>query len=436
MVSEEEWRIEVDAPEVMEMDFSKEEVHVVRGIGDYVLISGPKVRVRDFDFEGLYYNLESVLIAGKEYQKLSFITDDDITGMYDWDMDYRTMSRRCDVVLETEELYNGNPLIERSFPVYVHEKLFPVFIRMGSNHTDAPYQLEAVTNAPVNVDFDLYAVLNADVGNVGKVRTYTSSSSSNGVSKDGLRCCSAAFPTLYNSGLVQDVYFKEMHVILSGMENDCSDAMEFYMGDGGEVYWGPGSGRYPEKFSDLTEDSSVSLYSTHSCSVAGCVNIRVVSGNTNLFVMAPEGKTCNTVCTTGTSNSLNYDLNDYNTGSYLPFYVANGELEYAYPVKLLDEAAKYMDDSARKSVIYEMYGPGRDVFSPNGVRWGSSSECTPDKIHRFGFTAGLVQQFLGNVHTWQVYQTYECDFFMTVNGCTAWPGASRLNSGFRLDYNL
>lgn len=436
MVSEEEWRIEVGDPEVNDMTLSKTEAHVVKGIGDHILISGPKVRVENCDFDGLYHVLEDVVIDGREYQKLSFVTDKDIVGMYDWGMDYTGLAHKYDVFIETEELYNGRPLVKKSLSVYVHDRLFPVFLRMGSTGKDAPYQIEAVTDAPVNADFTVYAILNADVGKTGKVRTYDTSASANVISGDGYRCCCAGFPTLYNSGQSQDVYFREMHVILSGMENEYGDAMELYMGDGGEVYWGPGSGRYPEKFADLAEDSSIALYSTHSCSISGCVNIRVNSGNTLLFLMAPEGRTCNTVVTTGTSNSLKYDLIDYNRGNYMPFYVANGDLKYAYPVKLLDESAKYMDDSARKSVIYQMPGPGRDVFYPNGVRWGGISEGTPGNIHKFGYTAGLVKQFLGNIHTWQIYQTYECDFFMTVNGCTSWPGASNLASGFKLDYNL
>ena len=105
---------------------------------------------------------------------------------------------------------------------------------------------------------------------------------------------------------------------------------------------------------------------------------------------------------------------------------------YRAPAVLINENAKYLDDSARKSIIYEMYGPGRDVFYPNGTGWGSARNGSPSPTHKFGYTAGLVKQFFGNVHTWQIYQDYECDFFMTVNGNTAWPGAKRLSDGFLL----
>ena len=86
--------------------------------------------------------------------------------------------------------------------------------------------------------------------------------------------------------------------------------------------------------------------------------------------------------------------------------------------------------------MFEMNGPGRDVFYPNGVKWGGSSENSPDPVHRFGYTAGLTRQFFGNVRTWQIYQGYECEFYMTVNGCTNWPGASRYAGGFTLTYSL
>jgi hypothetical protein len=83
-----------------------------------------------------------------------------------------------------------------------------------------------------------------------------------------------------------------------------------------------------------------------------------------------------------------------------------------------------------------MYGPGRDVFYPNGAVWGGPAEMAPSGVHKFGYTAGLVKQFFGNIHTWQIYQDYECQFFMTINGCTTWPGASNLDTGFRLTYKL
>jgi hypothetical protein len=127
---------------------------------------------------------------------------------------------------------------------------------------------------------------------------------------------------------------------------------------------------------------------------------------------------------------------EYSTGEYLPFYIVNGGLKYSVPVTLQNDDAKYLDDSGRKSIIFQMYGPGRDVFYPNGAVWGGPAEMAPSGVHKFGYTAGLVKQFFGNIHTWQIYQDYECQFFMTINGCTTWPGASNLDTGFRLTYKL
>lgn len=433
MVCEEEWRIEVDEPEVKTLTLSSQEAHVVKGMGDYVLIYGPEVQVNEISAAGyddiLQWKLEDVLVNGKECQKLSLGTHKSISGMYAWGDDHRSMATGCQLVLETVEQYNGRPLKEEVLTVYVHDRIFPLMLRIESEGIGSEYQLEALTDAPVRTEFELSARLVVDGGSSG---VYSTSAPLVGYTKEGYRCTKTAFLSLKDRGQSSQIYFRELNVNVCGVESELCRSGDFYMGVGGEVYWGPGTDRYPSRFTDLTSGADVSFAQTHNCSVPGCIRYGIYSGSVPVFLMAPKGRTCSTVFTTGTSNSLKYDINDYNSGDYVPFYIVNGGLVYSSPVTLLNESAKYLDDSARKSIIYKMYGPGRDVFYPNGAQWGSSSERTPGNIHTFGYTVGLIKQFFGNVHTWQIYQDYECDFFMTVNGCTAWMGASNLDTGFRL----
>ena len=444
MVSEQEWRIEADPPQVNKLVLSKESVDVVFGIDDYILISGPRMKINTGASDNsnpadCAYSLTDVTVGGVDYQKLTFHTERAPVGFYSWGMDYRALARKHDVCLESVEKYNGEPLLTRRLTAYVHENIFPVFLRMGTNDSGAPYQLEALSDAPVNFEFALSAVLDAEFASGSGTNTYKTSSSVMKTSSEGLRCCVAGFPTLYNNIGVsgeKTVYFRKLDVSISGKESEYCKAMEFYMGDGGQVYWGPGSSHAPQKFSELSSGSSLSANFVHSCQTSGCVRYEIVSGSVPLFRMAPKGKTCSTVYTTGTSNSLSYKVADYGSGGYLPFYIVNGGLKYAAPVTLQNDEAKYLDDSGRKSIIFQMNGPGRDVFYPNGAVWGGASEKTPSAIHKFGYTAGLTKQFFGNIHTWQIYQDYECQFFMTINGCTIWPGASNLDTGFRLNYNL
>jgi hypothetical protein len=283
------------------------------------------------------------------------------------------------------------------------------------------------------------ASLSAENASASGISTYKSADSVMGVSAEGLKCCIANFPGLYNSigsSSEKTLYFRRLDVKITGKESEYSGPMGFYMGDGGQAYWGPGSSLAPQRFSDLETDASVSAVFLHSCSVPGCVRYEIVSEGVPLFRMAPDGLTCSTLYSTGTSNSLSYDMAEYSTGEYLPFYIVNGGLKYSVPVTLQNDDAKYLDDSGRKSIIFQMYGPGRDVFYPNGAVWGGPAEMAPSGVHKFGYTAGLVKQFFGNIHTWQIYQDYECQFFMTINGCTTWPGASNLDTGFRLTYKL
>ena len=444
MVSEQEWRIEASAPMVNDLLVSKETADVTFGIDDYILLSGPKMKINqqmsdDSDPSYCSYTLTDVLVNGVEYQKLSFHTEKKPVVFYSWGMDYRALALKCQVCLESVETYNGEPLLSKNFHAYVYDGVFPVFLRIGTNNSGAPYQLEALSDAPVNFQFSMSASLTAEAVSGSGTSTYKSANSLMGVSAEGLKCCVATFPSLYNSlgtSNEKTMYFRRLDVMLAGQESEYSGAMDFYMGDGGQAYWGPGSSLAPQRFSDLETDASVSAYFIHSCSVSGCVMYEIVSDGVPLFRMAPYGLTCSTVTSTGTSNSLSYDMTEYSSGEYLPFYIANGGLKYSAPVTLQNDDAKYLDDSGRKSIIFQMYGPGRDVFYPNGAVWGGPAEMTPSAVHKFGYTAGLVKQFFGNIHTWQIYQDYECQFFMTINGCTIWPGASNLDTGFRLTYKL
>lgn len=436
MVSEQEWRIEADEPLVNSLELSKDTVDIVNGVDDYILIRGPKVWVNEEKSdapESCSFYIEDVIVDGTEYQKLIFHTEKELRGFYSWGVNYRDLAERFDVVLESVEKYNGLPLVSRRVSAYVYDSAFPVFLRMAANDASAPYQLEALSDAPVNFAFDVSAELTTDEC------TYKNSTSVMASSSEGIRCCVARFPGLYNSiGTSEEraIYFRRLDVKIAGLLTDCNKFEAFYMGDGGQTYWGPGNALAPKRFADITDDTDIFMTYFHSCSVAGCVKYAVKDGDIPLFIMAPKNQTCSSVYTTGTSNSLSYNFSDYVSGRYVPFYIANGGLRYAYPETLINDEPKYLDDSGRKSIIYRMCGPGRDVFYPNGVIWGSRSELAPSKYHKFGYTAGVVKQFFGNIHTWQIYQDYECQFYMTINDCTIWPGASDLEDGFILPYNL
>lgn len=446
MVNEQEWRIEVDAPEVKPLVLSKEKANVAYGVSDHIWIEGPEVRINEDmstenDSACCGYFLNDDVIDGKSYQKLTFYTNREIDGFYTWGTDYESAADKYRVVLETVETYNGVPLASRTVTAYVYDKVFPLFIRMNTNGNSAPYQVEVLTDSPLLSEFEIEAVADVDITVSGTTtaNTYSTSSPVTGTTAEGLRCCSAAFSGLYDIVGEDDgkiVRFRQLDLTLKGKETDCSQVTGFYMGDGGKAYWGPGADLAPQRLVDLVTSEDVSLNISHFCDVAGCIRYQIKSGNNYLFIMAPKGCTCSSVQTTGTSNSLSYDMGEYSSGDYIPFYIVNGGLEYSPPVTVRDEDAKYLDDSARKSIMFEMNGPGRDVFYPNGVKWGGSSENSPDPVHKFGYTAGLTKQFFGNVRTWQIYQKYESEFYMMVNGCTNWPGSSRYAGGFTLTYSL
>lgn len=431
MVSEEEWRIEVEAPEVKSIVVSKETAHVTMGIDDYILIQGPRVEIgntndEDYGDEWLC-SLSDVTIDGVKYQKLSFTSYKEIDYKRSWSSNYTDTLSNTNylVTLNSTEKYNGKPLTSKKVRVYVHSNIIPIFIRMGTNSQNAPYQLEVITNAPINLDFDLSAVLTADVGGTGTVNTYYTSTTGKCTTSEGYQCTYARFETLYNKSLAQPVYFRTLDVTLKGKKTDLCDLTSIFMGDEGKLYIGPNN--HPGDASgNITGTAALSRTYVNT---DGSYTYRIQeSGQAGyLLYYSPNESTGFRGC--------NFDEDEFQDMgySYLPVYIINGVHDtMGGPTEEYNSGPYYLDDSGRVGWMWKTYIPGRDVFYPNGAVWGSSSELKPSNEGRFGYIGAHMTQFWGNVHSWTVYSGYECDFFMTVNGNTAWRGGTNLSTGFLL----
>lgn len=429
MVCEEEWRIEVDEPQVKTLTLSKETAHVIKGVKDFITIRGPRVEIDEEmsdenDGTNLSYYLSDVDMGGDVWQRLTVETNHDLEGYYNWGTDYTGSSvRKYSITLKMVETYNGLPLDRKTLTVYAHDRIFPLLIRMDTNSSTTPYQLEALTDAPVYFNFNLSAAIKADVGNTGSVSSYTSSSPVKGKTKDGYNCCYAKFLYLYNSSLAQDVYFKDMEVTLSGKSNNYTTNTSLYMDDIGKMVYSPWGA--PASYSGNisgTNTFSVVLYNSD-----GTAHYKVYDSKSSGFLFDIDTKNLKGF----QCSDLNFDWDEFNKGSYMPFYICNGGHVFFHPYETYNQDPPFVNGSGVVGFLLKSYVPGRDVFYPNGTEWGSSSELRPDSYGKYGYTGEHKRQVTGKKN-WTTYSDYECEFFMTINGYTAWPGGSSSKNGFQL----
>ncbi len=425
MVNEEEWRIEVDEPEVKSIILSKNEAHVIKGTKDYILIEGPKVKI---NAENSYastsscsYKLTDVTVDGKKYQKLEFNTNYKATGYFDWKKDYRADAKFYGTVtLDTEETFNGSPLSSTSVNVYAYDKLFPVFFRMNSD-ANSYYQLEALTPAPIHFEFDLSAVFTDKAGKMNSIRCL------NAQEVDGYRCCAAQFDKPYDPS--NPNAFSSAEISMHGISNEFCNRTELYFDPRGVLDFGPFDNAKPKTFSSVTTEVIKYTTSSASSDEEGYYKMPLRSfkfyqtGSRVLFDF--NFYTTKGMHTFYTIDMIKDDIFDDNQtflDNYMPFYIINGDMsDIRFDNERFNNSPDWLEE-VTVGIKYQCFGPGRDLFYPNGVKW-SSTKNSPSYLHTGAFRAGFIRQFFGNVRAWLNERYYSGDFFLMINGHTAWPGA-------------
>ena len=180
------------------------------------------------------------------------------------------------------------------------------------------------------------------------------------------------------------------------------------MGTGTKAYFGPGTSLSPGNTPDYSSNGAYDFNVTGSPSATSYSNFTAdfrSSSGLNFYMSS----SC-----TGWNRQDSYSLSSF---SGVPFYFVNGGLTCFERVLYMDEP-KYLNDSARVGVEVHAYEPGRDL--------GMFSRS----ITSFGFKIGTMTQFLGQSHTWQNWKSYDYGVYMTINGCSSWPGASYSSTGF------
>ena len=153
MVSEQEWRIEAQYPEVVGIRMNKEEAMVIKGAEDMIFVQayGNDGELLDIEVEVLSstgkISVEKVRTsyledpASGEAIGLRFTSNVELCGLYPYDSEpsYYTETVR----ISSRETYNDKPLYVKDVKVRVYDKLFPLLIKLEQSDQgeDGPYEI-------------------------------------------------------------------------------------------------------------------------------------------------------------------------------------------------------------------------------------------------------------------------------------------------------
>lgn len=443
LIADEGWRIEPEDPQVLgAIKLSKTEAGVIKGIDDIIYVTTQSANGNPVDFTvtpvaseasaaGLTYTTYSTKYHGKNATAIKFSTSLPIDGLNSYNQAPTNNCKKVNIKIQSKDTYNGVPTITKNAVVRVFHEAFPIYFR--TKYEGGVYNLYAYSNNPLKlgfrIDYKTYSGQNSSIVKQDwnrfqrygiednffdesadwSIEDYT-------LDRNGRKIGSLGTTSDYSDGMRLDISVTPItdSNFSTPYSNECFleypkfTTSSLYMGTGTKAYFGPGGSLSPGNTAGYDSNSA------YNFDVSGSPSPTSYSGFSALWT---------------TTNGIMFNINSSTTGwnrqdSYtasnfagVPFYFVNGGLTL-YSRNFRYEDPNYLDDSARIGLEIYGYEPGRDL----GMI--SSSNC------KFGALIGTMTQFFGNNHTWLAWKNYDYNIYMTINGCSSWPGASYSSSGF------
>ena len=504
MVSEEEWRIEVDEPVFIGMNFDKEVAMVIKGAEDMIYVQGfdNNGDLMDFDVEvvagGDLFNVEKV--DGLNYKEnttigrcygLKFTSNVEIDGLYPYNAEPTYKSGRIRV--SSKETYNGKPIYVKDIPVRIYHKLFPLLIKIEKQGSGA-YKLMMKGRNPMELGLDVsvsYNLKGVDFTYTGRGSAVNSVSNTTGsyVQHNAVDLQGKAICTL-NSNLTSDnlsridLTIKGRHISNNSSWDEAypklqETALDFFFGEQKKTpsntaiqdpiyraWMGPGDDLYPgnhnvEQPNEVVSNGSnfFCLYDNHNdpfvstefikerkkdgeyvwqpCQLywgTSSTNITISPtlfdldkytstipdgvSNSDFDKRLPKGINCGTIF-----NEVRKQKEQYCTiaDGFAPFYIINGGMT-CIRVFLRDLPFDSLGNwnNKKDAIVCELdlLGPGRDLFA------------TAKSQHKYTYKCQQWKNFWGNTVTNFKEHSYTGDLYMTINGCSSWPGADQTTDGY------
>lgn len=490
MVSEEEWRIEAEKPNI-EVLMDKEEAMVIKGAEDMIFIqtldnNGNQIDL-DFDVKILStsgkINVEKIQTSYLEDPELGesiglrFTSNVDLCGLYPYDTEptYDTETVR----ISSKETYNGAPIYTKDIEVRIYNKLFPLLIKLEKAATDT-YNIVLRGQNPLK--------LGIAVGYTSTVQGVSQNRSglelydyiSNGKRTDRtVNINGREFTQINNISTPSDL--SRINFNVRGVNQGTKGVVAYpkllsseqiYMGANSAATYGPDSDLRPYIFSDTVEDQSL-LYIIYD--EEGRTISETPHGRTNEITTPGEGVWITAYLYnyytskdyTGPThyhydhyfrtgkvkttyayvydiyhpsytynlptrerdclgvNQSNHDIIAEQDKITAPFYFINGGLTCCY-ASVYDTGylGNWNNKNEKFVALYKFYGCGRDLFIENKQN---------EDIHIMKYSVWAWTNFWGDYKSSQGDKYYTGKCYMTINGCSSWPGADQTQFGYFTD---
>lgn len=427
MVSEQEWRIEADNPEVVGVKVDKDEARVIKGTEDMVYVQAydNNGNLMDFDVEILSsYGKVSVSKVRTSYLGrpelgdalgLRFTSNVDLCGLYPYESEpvYETETVR----ISSREMFNGRPLYVKDIKVRIYDKLFPLLLRLQKYEGDDCYSIVLSGRNPLSVELDVGA-------------DYTLSDGSR--KQTGQNVCSVlpaggvSVGRLPSAVTIDNLSRIDFNV---GGENG-----NIYMGEDTEAFYGPGSTLCPGNLSSMPSDNEFSMRYDGSDGVPqynfedGEKHEDVITDFfkwTYTHVKKSDGALC--FCTDENGHGVNRSgFVATSKHELCPFYFVNGGMESLYVDVWFDRRPPKYNNERTSKIDVRFYPPGRDLFV-EALRNDERSE------HQMICQLTSWKNFWGKIKTRQDSRYYSSKFYMTINGASSWVGGDTSRYGYVTD---
>lgn len=443
LIADEGWRIEPEDPTVIgAINLNKTEAGVINGIDDIIYVTTKSANGSPVDFDvklnsseasaaKLTYTKYNTTYHGKSATAIKFSTSLPIDGLNSYNVHPNNDCKKVNVTIQSKDTYNGVPTISKNVVVRAYHQAFPIYFKARQSGNE--WYLYAYSNNPLKLglrfDYKTYSGQSStvvksdwnrfqrysiddnffDEGADWSIEDYT-------INRNGSKIGSLGKTSDYSGGMrvditvtpITDSNFSTMYSNETFLEYPKFTKTSLYMGTGTKAYFGPGSSLSPGNTADYSSDTA------YDFSVNGAPTPTTYTGFTALWTTTNGIMLNINSSTTGWNRQNSYTASSF---SGVPFYFVNGGLTL-YNRNVRADEPRYLDDSGRIGLEVFGYEPGRDL----GMM--SSSHCT------FGAMIGTMTQFFGQNHNWQSWKSYDYNVYMTINGCSSWPGASYSSIGF------
>lgn len=475
MVFEEEWRIDHGTPDVGEYVLDRDYAMVVKGAEDMLFLDMLDSNGNPVDFDVITpssgnVNVMRQMIMNHPFHGdaigLRFTSNVPIDGLYPFDTEPTYISET--VTLQSKELFNGEPVCKKDIEVRIYHKLFPLHISI-EDMPDAGSQFDVVLRSRNPMSLPVGLAFSGELKQAGRTfgsavysymnyRFYTQSGlSGQTVGEKGIYVGSLdsqasadfgpadvkridfrasginksqttddhplAYPRLlktdFNFNADSEYAAKYYPHDMRAASSESIESIERFdicttnssmitvrEADTGEVLYSHGSGAPNDK-------QETRSFSKSHTEIGSFIESDVALQSLCIFHFNTD---------TGINKGTEYDDALMNNDDYIPFYFVNSGMTSGKAEFKVAWDFGWLNRKEHINFKYEFYAPGRDLFRNFGA----------DPVHTAKVRVSAAKSAGGNVK-YKIEELYHAgDTYMTINGCSSWPGADETPEGYVL----